>query len=208
MISAALSGLLAGYGIAVPVGAIAVVLITLSARTSLRVGAAAGLGAATVDGTYALAAVAAGAGLARPARAVAGPLHWAAAATLTLLAVRTLVVGVRRYRCGASTVQPGASLNTPLRAYTALTGLTALNPLTVVYFGALVLSRQAAGAFTTGQAAIFVFCVFAASASWQFLLAGGGALLGRLVTGPRGMLTTAVISSALIMLLTFRTLAG
>ena len=32
MISAALSGLLAGYGIAIPVGAIAVVLITMSAR--------------------------------------------------------------------------------------------------------------------------------------------------------------------------------
>jgi hypothetical protein len=51
MQNAALSGLLAGYGIAVPVGAIAVVLISLSARTSLRIGAAAGLGAATVDAT-------------------------------------------------------------------------------------------------------------------------------------------------------------
>ena len=207
MISAALSGLVAGYGIAVPVGAIAVVLVTLSARTSLRVGAAAGLGAATVDGMYALAAVAAGAGFARQARAVAGPLHWAAAAALALLAVRTLVLAVRRYRSGGSAVRPGARLNTPLRAYTTLTGLTALNPLTVIYFGALVLGRQAAGAFTTPQAGIFVLCVFAASASWQFLLVSGGALLGRLVTGPRGMLTTAVMSSVLIMLLTLRAVA-
>lgn len=66
----------------------------------------------------------------------------------------------------------------PLRAYTALAGLTALNPLTVVYFGALVLNRQAAGAFTASQAGIFVASVFAASASWQLLLAAGGALLG------------------------------
>jgi integrase len=85
----------------VPVGAIAVVLISLSARTSLRIGAAAGLGAATVDGAYALIAVAGGAGLARSARAAADPLHWAAATVLTILAVRTAVIAVRRYRSRA-----------------------------------------------------------------------------------------------------------
>jgi len=39
---------------------------------------------------------------------------------------------------------------------------------------------------------------FAASASWQLLLAGGGALLGRLLAGPRGRLATALVSSAVI----------
>jgi threonine/homoserine/homoserine lactone efflux protein len=189
------------------VGAIAVVLINLSARTSLRVGAAAGLGAATVDGAYALAAVTGGAALARPVRAVAGPLHWAAATVLTILAVRTAALAVRRYRSHVATAGPALGMTTPLRAYTALTGLTALNPLTVVYFGALVLNRQAAGAFTAAQAGIFVLCVFAASASWQLLLVSGGTLLGRLAGSQRGALATALASSALIMLLTFRTLA-
>ena len=192
MNSAALSGLLASYGIAVPVGAIAVVLISLSARTSWRIGAAAGLGAATVDGTYALVAVAGGAGLARPARAAAEPLHWAAATVLTILAVRTAVIAVRRYRSRASMAEPAVALSTPLRAYTALIGLTALNPLTVVYFGAPALSRQASGAFTAGQAGIFVLCVFAASASWQLLLVSGGRLLGRLASSPHGALATAL----------------
>lgn len=131
MNSAALSGLLAGYGIAVPVGAIAVVLISLSAaRTSARTGAAARLGAATVDGTYVLVAVAGGAGLARPAHAVAGPMHWAPATVLTIVAVQTAVIA--RYRSRASTAEPPVGLNTSLRAYTALIGLTAFNPLTVV----------------------------------------------------------------------------
>jgi hypothetical protein len=112
MNSAALSGLLAGYGVAVPVGAIAVVLISVSARTSLRIGAAAGLGAATVDGAYALVAVAGGAGLARQARAAAAPLHWAATATLTILAVRIVVIAARSYRSRASTAQPAMSLST------------------------------------------------------------------------------------------------
>ena len=70
-----LSGLLAGYGIAMPAGAISVFLIKLGATACLCIGAAAGLGAATVDGGYALTAVAGGTGLARQVHAVAGPLH-------------------------------------------------------------------------------------------------------------------------------------
>src|SRR5689334_18560020 len=64
MSAAFLAGVAAGYGIAVPVGAIGVLIVALSARMSLRVGAAAGLGAATADGVYALNAVLGGAVLA------------------------------------------------------------------------------------------------------------------------------------------------
>jgi len=52
---ALISGLLAGYGVAVPVGAIGVLILSLSARTRLLVGAGAGLGVATADGLYAAA---------------------------------------------------------------------------------------------------------------------------------------------------------
>jgi hypothetical protein len=48
----------------VPVGAIAIFLVWLGATACLRIGAAAGPGAATVDAGLALAAVADGAGLA------------------------------------------------------------------------------------------------------------------------------------------------
>ena len=203
MISAALSGLVAGYGIAVPVGAIAVLLLTLSARTSWRVGAAAGLGAASIDGSYALAAVVGGTELAGLTRVVAAPLHWAASGTLAIMAARTVAVAVGRYRSAGPQAPAGLRLTSPLRAYAALAGLTALNPLTVVYFGALVLHSQAAGAFTAARAGIFVACVFVASASWQLLLATGGTLLGRVVTGRRGMLALALLSAALITLLAF-----
>ena len=43
MIVALVAGLLAGYGIAIPVGAVATYLLTLTARTSLKVGACAAL---------------------------------------------------------------------------------------------------------------------------------------------------------------------
>ena len=50
MTAALLAGLLAGYGIAMPVGAVATYLVTLTARTSARVGAAGALGVASADG--------------------------------------------------------------------------------------------------------------------------------------------------------------
>jgi arginine exporter protein ArgO len=48
-----------------------------------------------------------------------------------------------------------------------------------------------------GQA-VFVVAVFVASASWQLVLAGGGAFLGRVLTGSRGRLITSIASSILI----------
>ncbi len=54
MIAALVAGLLARYGIAMPVGTVAAYLMALTARTSLRTGVFAALGVATADGVYAL----------------------------------------------------------------------------------------------------------------------------------------------------------
>ncbi|WP_443046553.1 hypothetical protein [Streptomyces sp. NBC_00247] len=45
---------------------------------------------------------------------------------------------------------------------------------------------------------MFVAAAFVASATWQSPPVGGGALLGRVLTGPRGRLVTASLSSAVI----------
>ena len=45
---------------------------------------------------------------------------------------------------------------------------------------------------------VFVLAAFVASASWQLLLAGGGSLVGRVLTGPGGRLVTALVSSVVI----------
>ena len=208
MNAALLSGLLAGYGIAMPVGAIAIFLIQLGAAACLCIGAAAGLGAATVDGGFALAAVAGGTGLARQVAAVAGPLHWAAGAVLAIMAAWMAAAAVRRYRSPAATPRVGRALRTPLRAYAALAGITVLNPLTMVYWAALVLGRQAsAAAFTPAQAGAFVAAVFAASASWQLVLVSGGALAGRVAGSPRATLAISMASSLLIAAIAVRTLS-
>ena len=61
MFQSLVAGAIAGYGIAIPVGPVAVLIIELGVRRGLRLAAAAGLGAATADGLYALLAVLAGA---------------------------------------------------------------------------------------------------------------------------------------------------
>lgn len=206
MTVAVISGLLAGYGIAMPVGAIALFLIRLGATACLCIGAAAGMGAATIDGGYALAGVAGGAGLARPVQAVAGPLHLAAGGMLAAVAAWMALAAVRHYRSPAA----GASLalRTPLRAYTALAAVTVINPLTVIYWAALVLGQQAtAAALTPAQAAAFVLAVAAASASWQLILVSGGKLIGRAAGSRGGGLAISLASSLIITALASRILA-
>jgi arginine exporter protein ArgO len=199
---ALVAGLLAGYGVAVPVGAIAILIVGLTARTSLRVGVGAALGVATADGLYALVAVLGGAALAGLIDPIAASLRWVAAVVLVALAARTAVTAVRDRRDPAGAPpRSGAGLGTPARAYFGLLGLTLLNPMTVVYFSALVLGRQASDGLSPAGEAIFVAAAFAASASWQLVIAGSGGLVGRLFTGPRGRLVTALASSLFIVVL-------
>ncbi|MEU3759034.1 MULTISPECIES: LysE family transporter [Streptomyces] len=204
MTAALLAGLLAGYGIAVPVGAVGACLVSLAARTTLRTGVCAALGVATADGLYALAAVLGGSALASALRPVLGPLRWVCVLVLAALAAWGAVGAVREYRgrrlaARAASAPPGA-----LRAYLALLGLTLLNPTTVIYFAALVLGSQGGSAAGAAERSVFVTAAFAASASWQVLLAAGGALLGRALTGHRGRLATALVASGVMTALALR----
>lgn len=203
MNEALVAGLLAGYGVAVPVGAIGALLVTLTARTSLRVGAAAALGVATADLLYALAAVLGGAALAALIQPFSTTMRWTAALILTGVAARTAHTAWRRHRhrTAATDALPDTRPTTPLRAYLALLGLTMLNPATIVYFAALVLGRESTHGDGPVPDAVFVAAAFAASASWQLLLASGGNVLGRVLTGPRGRLGTSLVSSLVIVIL-------
>lgn len=207
MTESLVAGLLAGFGIAIPVGAVATYLVTLTARTSSRVGAGAALGVASADGLYALLAVVGGAALTAVIAAIAGPLRWVSAAALVAVAIGIAVSAIRDHRAGENETGddktvPDDSSMTPLRAYGALLGITLLNPATVIYFSALVVGSKAAGASTAGQGAVFVLGAFIASASWQLLLVAGGVVLGRTLTGRRGRLITGLVSSAVILGLT------
>jgi arginine exporter protein ArgO len=201
MTDAFLAGLVAGYGVAVPVGAIAILIMGLSARTSLAVGASAAMGVATADGVYAAVAVLGGAALAGAIAPVATPLRIVAAAVLVALAVHTAYGAVRHYRDPTRAARSDTGLGTPRRAYLGVLALTLLNPATIVYFAALVLGRQAGDTLSAAGETAFVAGALLASASWQLLIATGGSLVGRLLSGRRGRLATAVVSSVLILAL-------
>ncbi|GAA1289789.1 LysE family transporter [Pseudonocardia aurantiaca] len=201
MTGALVAGLLAGYGIALPVGAVATYLVALTARTSLRVGAAAAMGVATADGLYALVAVLGGLALVELIEPVAVPLRWLSAAVLVVVAARAAVTAVRGFRAGPAPTQQRPAPPGVLRAYTSLVAITVVNPTTVVYFTALVLGSQAGAAGSVAEQVVFVAAVLVASASWQLVLAFGGALLGRFLTGPVGRLATALVSSAVMVML-------
>jgi arginine exporter protein ArgO len=203
VVDAAISGLLAGYGVAVPVGAIGVLLISLSARHAFRVGAGAALGVATADGLYALVAVLGGAAVASLIEPVATPLRIVAAMVLLGIAAQIAVSAARHARVPGRELPPSRLRTTP-RAYAGVLALTILNPVTIIYFTALVLGQREP--FTPGERVVFVIAVFVASASWQLLLATGGSMLGKWLAGPRGSLATALVSSAVIVALAVRTL--
>ncbi|MFJ3585964.1 LysE family transporter [Streptomyces sp. NPDC090127] len=200
MSGAVVAGLLAGYGIAIPVGAVGAYLVAVTARTGWRTGVGAALGVATADGVYALVAVLGGSALVPLLAPVTTPLRRVSAVVLLALAAHAAWTAVRAYRARARAsrdADAGRTL-TPLRAYGTFLGITILNPMTVIYFAALILATGPDGPTTALDRTAFVTAALVASASWQLLLASGGALLGRALTGPRGRLATALVSSALI----------
>ena len=188
MTGAVVAGLLAGWAVAVPVGPVGACLVALSASAPWRTAVAAALGVAVADFAYALVAVLGGAAVAPLLSSVAGPLRWASAAVLLVLAAWTAVSALRP----GGPAQPPA----PGRAFVRLLGLTLVNPLTVVAFTAVVLGAGARAGWSDAERLAFAVSAFAASALWQLLLAAGGAVLGRAVLHRR--LATALVSSAVM----------
>jgi len=201
-----LSGLVTGWAIAVPVGAVAALLVTLTARAGWRAGASAALGVATVDGVYAAVAVVSGAALAQLLAPVAAGLRIASGLVLLVLAALTALTALHAWSRRSAPPQEGRVVGS-LAAYVMFMGVTAVNPATVVYFAAVVLGNRdlVDGAL---EGSVFVLAAFAASASWQLFLVAAGSGLGRAVTGPRGRLVTGLLAAGVIAGLALHTMLG
>ena len=195
------SGLLAGYGIAIPLGAIAVLIVTTAARESFAQGAAAGFGAATADLTYATIAVAAGAALSPALRPLATGLRVGGGCLLAVVAIRGLVGAIRERGLDERTTAPDRRA----LIYARFLGLTLINPLTVVYFASIVLANQTAVGAANDSA--FVAGVGLASASWQLVLAAGGAAVGSVLVD-RGRIVTAMVGYGIVLALALARLSS
>ena len=206
MLEVVIAGLVTGWAIAIPIGAVGALLVALTARTSIRTGSAAAVGVATVDGLYAAVAVVGGAALATRLEPYDGWLR--AASALVLLGIAALTVWLGRRSSGRSAAAPASARDLrPWQAFLAFLALTAVNPTTVVYFAAVIIGNpHLADGWAEGV--VFVVAAFLASASWQLALAGLGSLLGRSVTSRRGRVVTAWVSGLVIAGLAVRTLLG
>ncbi len=174
------AGLLAGLAIALPLGAIGVLIVREGVERGLRAAVPAALAVACVDFAYALLATLLGA---RVGQALAG---WERAVQLVgavALSV-VVVVGIRATVRAARAPVGGPDVTAPLPAghvFARFVALTAVNPMTAVYFVALTagLSDRLTGG-AAGMA--FALGVLVGSAAWQLVLAVGGAVAGGRMT--------------------------
>ena len=120
------AGALAGLGVALPLGAIGVLIVQEGISGGWRPAFAAGTGVALVDGAYAALAVAAGA-------AVTGVLTGRERAVQLVGAVVLVAVAVRGLLALRRPAEPGAAVPHS-RVLRRFVGLTAINPTTAVYF--------------------------------------------------------------------------
>lgn len=195
MIDAFLVGVVAGYGIAIPVGAIAILIVQVGMRCGFGCAASAGAGAASGDLVYSVLAVTGGAALATAVADVGEPFRWLSAAVLAAMAVHGLIRSRRQPEAAAATMpRPREYVST----YGRFLGLTIVNPMTVVYFAAVVLGLGLAQDLARDQAVWFVGGVFLASLSWQLLLAAVGAIARRHL--PHRFVTAAVVAGNLLVL--------
>lgn len=174
-------------------------------RCGFVCGFSAGAGAATADLFYAMVAAAAGSAVAAALSPWEGWFRVASALVLTIMAIWGLWAVRRR---GDS---PREATATPTRSdltgtYVRFVGLTVINPMTVVYFAALVMGAGIAGGGWVATL-FFVLGAFVASLSWQTLLAAVGAL-GRRGLTPRLRNYTLVFGNLVILVLAGRVLVG
>lgn len=195
-------GVLAGYGIAIPVGAIAILIVETSLRRGFRSGFAAGAGAASVDLLYAAVAVVLGAAVALIIAPYAQSLR--VVSTVVLVAVGSYGLWKVRADSGIRRSEPEPGNEDGLLfIYTEFIGLTLLNPLTIVYFVALVLGRDAGTTLSTLDRILFVVGAGLASLSWQTALAGTGALAKRYLSSRFRILAT-VLGNLIVIALGLR----
>jgi arginine exporter protein ArgO len=182
---ALIAGVVAGLGVALPLGPIGILILNEGLTRGWRRAAAAATGVALVDLGYATLAVAAGGAMAATLIRSTRTVQLAGAAMLLAVAVHGLFARPGS-ASGAAVTSDALSTDdvedAVLRVLGRFAALTAVNPLTAVYFvvmatglGTMVAGWRAAGAFMGGA--------FASSLAWQLILAGIGAFTGARLPG-------------------------
>lgn len=196
-------GLLAGFAVAIPIGAVGVLLITEGVRSGFRRGWPAAAGVAAADAGYAIVVIAFGAAIAPLLRAGGA---WPAAIGGTALVVIGLWALWQARTRSAAVVVDDAVPSRGRRRFLTFFALTAVNPATALTFLA-VTAGMSAGAPPPGSAITFVVGVAAASLVWQVGLVAAGAVLRRRSSQAAARVSS-IVGAALVVLLGVAVLIG
>ncbi|MCV7227517.1 LysE family transporter [Mycolicibacterium komossense] len=173
----AAAGVVAGLGVAMPLGAIAALLLREGLVNGFRVAAGAAAGIATVDLVYCAIAALTGATFARVIDDHRGAFLLASGLLIVAIGLRQLCQGLKQDSRVAQEVERASAR----RAFGRFVGLTAINPITLVYFVALSGAVTTSGGSWVGSI-IFAVAVGGSSLAWQLLLAGVGSSVGASVS--------------------------
>lgn len=197
VLALAAAGFAAGLAIAMPLGAIAVLILRESMVRGVWYGLAAGGGAATVDLVYCGLSVALGASLADSVEPLLPTLAAVSGVVIIAIGAYQLRGALRTHAAPESAAEVVAGSR--WRVYGRFVGLTALNPATIVYF--LALSAVVATITTSAWGPIvFIGATFIASLLWQSTLAVIGAVIGASVSARTTRVLGIVASCAIIAL--------
>ncbi|MDN4476676.1 LysE family transporter [Demequina sp. SYSU T00192] len=177
LLTLAAAGFVAGLAVAMPLGAVGLLILRESMAQGLRSGLAAAAGVASVDLVYCAVAVGVGAYFVDALQPWMTTIGVVSGVVIIGIGVTLLRDALRPPAIEAGETVAGR----PWRIYARFVGLTALNPATVVYFLAL------AGVVTTVTTAaygpaVFVVAAGVASLLWQAGLAIAGAAIGARVS--------------------------
>jgi threonine/homoserine/homoserine lactone efflux protein len=197
-------GLIAGYGIAIPVGPIAILIIELGIRRGFSVAFCAGAGAASADLVYASIASLAGTFLVSILKPYIFTIHTISAVVLIALGFWLLYSG--RDHSGGEKIDD-SQVSTRRGAYWLVFGLTLLNPLTITYFTTLILGTRSNITTSPAGAALFISGAFLASLSWQSVVACLGGF-GHERLSPKLRFITFAAGNSIIILLGLLLLLG
>jgi len=197
--NALIDGLIAGYGIAIPVGAVSVLIVNLAIEKGFRSGLMAGAGTAFVDLSCAIIAVLAGALVVDLLLPYETPLKWASGLVLIAMGV----YGILRWK--KMSEKKSDEVPNDSKVFLQFVAITALNPFTIVYFMALIMGNGGSFGYSDMDSALFVFGVAFASLSWQVVLAGIGAA-ARKHLSREFMGTTIVLGNLLVVALGLKVL--
>lgn len=177
-----------GFVLAATVGPIAFLIIDASLTRGLKAGLACGMGAATADLIYSLAALAAGASIVRALDA-----H----AALFRIASSLLLIGLAVWMAMSSRSAADGKAGDGVRiGYAGMLALTLASPLTIVFFVGLSGQMQLSGGW--GEIIYFALWIFLASVLAQAGFALCGALLRRWIGNPQVLRRLHLASAAVI----------